>query len=221
MKAAIFDMDGLLLDTERPAVDAWAQAAKELELDLPESVVIKTIGRDWEMTKAIVLDEMGNDCPFDKLQSLVQSIYRNQFVANGVQRKAGAEEILSMLREHGIPVGLATSTARKSAEWKLESAGLLQYLPCGACGDEVQRGKPYPDIYLLAARNLGVQPEQCAALEDSPAGLMAAKAAGMTTIMVPDLVEPTAETLVYTDYVVRDLNEAGTLLLGLFHNCSC
>lgn len=142
--------------------------------------------------------------------------------SNGfVPVKPGAEEILRMLRDIGVPAGLATSTVRKSAENKMHLAGLYQYITASACGDEVAHGKPQPDIYLMAAKHVGISPESCVALEDSPAGLMAAKAAGMTTIMVPDLVPPDEDTKNYADFVVKDLYGAGKLLLRLFEVCSC
>lgn len=221
LRAAIFDMDGLLLDTERPAVDAWAQAAGELGLVLPEQVVISTIGVDWEGTKRIVLEALGPEAPYEALIDRVQAIYHRFLTDGRVPVKPGAEEILRMLRDAGLPAGLATSTVRRSAEWKMESAGLFQYLSGSACGDEVACGKPEPDIYMLAAKNLGVSPECCVALEDSPAGVRAAKAAGMTAVMVPDIVQPDEETLKYADYVVKDLYEAGKLLITLFEIHSC
>jgi HAD superfamily hydrolase (TIGR01509 family) len=221
LKAAIFDMDGLLLDTERPAVNAWAQATAEMGLSLPEAVVIGTIGRDWEATKRIILETLGDGAPYDALIERVQAIY-HRFLTDGVVPvKPGAVEILRMMRDIGLTAGLATSTVRKSMEWKMRSAGLLYYFSASACGDEVSQSKPQPDIYLLAAKCIGVEPEYCVALEDSPAGIMAAKAAGMTTVMVPDLVQPDEEILKVTDYVVKDLYEAGKLLLKLLDVHSC
>jgi HAD superfamily hydrolase (TIGR01509 family) len=215
LKAVVFDMDGLLLDTERIAVDAWAQAAKEMGLTLPEAAVLSTVGLDLNATIGIVSDALGQAAPIGELQTRMLMIYRRRLDLGGVPVKAGAEELLRRLAESGIPAGLATSTARSAAEWKMRSAGLLRYIAGSACGDEVQRGKPFPDIFLLAARKIGVKPEQCVALEDSPAGVMAAKAAGMTTILVPDLAQPTAESLPCADHAARDLSEAAKLIFGV------
>lgn len=214
LEAVVFDMDGLLLDTERPALASWLRAAGELGLALPEQAVLATIGVNWEGTKRIIMEALGADAPFEELQCRTQRYYKQWFADFGVQAKPGAEELLRRLGERGIPAALATSTARKSAEWKLRSAGLFHLIGSGACGDEVEHGKPHPDIFLLAAGNIGAAPGHCVALEDSPAGLMAAKAAGMTTVMVPDLVPPTGDTLQFADYIAKDLFRAGELIFG-------
>lgn len=212
LQAVVFDMDGLLLDTERPALIAWSQAAEELGIELPESVILATVGVDWESTKRIITGALGSGAPREALVSRTQEIYRRWFDDFGVQAKPGAIELLRKLREHGIPAGIATSSSRKSAEWKLGKAGLLPYISGGACGDEVSRGKPYPDVFLKSASELKADPAYCAALEDSPAGITAAKAAGMTAILVPDLVKPADEVAGRADYVVSDLFEASDLI---------
>jgi HAD superfamily hydrolase (TIGR01509 family) len=213
LQAVIFDMDGLLLDSERIALRAWEGAAAQLKLSLPEEVVKSTIGRDWVDTKRIVAEAVGINADYIALQSLVQVLYRKIMQEEGIPLKAGAAELLKRLQDAGIPSGLATSSERNGAECKLYAAGLLGLFSGSACGNEVAMGKPNPDIYLLAAQRCGVQPQLCVALEDSPAGLMAAKRAGMTTIMVPDMVEPDEASLKFTDYVVKDLFEAGDLIL--------
>ncbi len=214
IEAVIFDMDGLLLDTERIAVDAWIGAAAELDINLTLDVVHKTIGINHEGTKRIIANAIGGEELLEKL-SIQFEVYYRQLAKNGIPLKPGALELLRSLHSRGVPVGLATSTPRRTAEWKLESSRLLQYFSGSACGDEVERGKPAPDVFLLSAQRIGAEPCRCVVLEDSPAGILGAKAAGMTTIMVPDLLEPPAEILPYADYVVRDLFEAGVLLRGL------
>ncbi len=212
--AVIFDMDGLLLDTERIAVDSWLEAAAAFGLQLTESIVHSTIGINWEGTKRIIEDALGPDVPYERFFDQVNTAYHAR-LSRGMPLKPGAPELLKALHGAAVPVGLATSTARKQAGWKLESAGLLQYFTGMACGDEVERGKPNPDIFLLSACRIGAEPCCCVVLEDSPAGILGAKAAGMTTIMVPDLLEPSRETMGHADHVVKDLFEAGALLREL------
>lgn len=210
VKAVIFDMDGLLLDTERLAVDAWCEAAAALSVNLPRDVAVGTIGLDWPSTRQVMLRELDAAAPLDALFGLVQSVYRRK-LEEETQPKPGAEELLRTLRAGGIPTALATSTKRENARWRMEKVGLYQYINAFACGDEVERGKPAPDIFLLAARKLGVPADRCAALEDSPAGLKAAKKAGMTTVMVPDLAPHAGDAAACADYVAESLRE----VLGL------
>ncbi len=208
-QAVIFDMDGTLLDTERLALIAWGEAARQMNINVSHDVLLRTVGRDGQDTRKIIREAVGDDKDIDALDVLTHEIHRGH-LEEGAPLKAGARELLQRLRDAGVPMVLATSTPYGGAESRLRKVGLWKYFSGAACGDQVERGKPFPDIFLLAAQRCGVEPAQCVAIEDSPAGLRAAKAAGMTTIMVPDLVDPDDATRAYADLVAADLFEAIT-----------
>jgi HAD superfamily hydrolase (TIGR01509 family) len=207
-KAVIFDMDGLMLDTERPALSSWIKAAEKLGWDLPEAVVLQIIGRDEESSKQIIVDYCGSGFPYREAQGLMEKLIVEQADAEGISHRPGLLVLLDHLARLGLPLGVATSTIGKIARWKLEKAGILERFSILACGDEVKRGKPAPDIFLLAAERLGQAPQDCVGFEDSPAGLTALYAAGIPSVFIKDLVDPPKEILrrVWRHY--GDLSEA-------------
>ena len=113
--------------------------------------------------------------------------------AHGIEAKDGAEELLRWLKQNGYAVALATATAVDLATAYLEQTGLLPYFDVICSARQVPHGKPAPDIYLYAAAQLGLAPEECIALEDSTNGVRSAAAAGCKTVLVPDLDNPEAE----------------------------
>lgn len=189
----IFDMDGLLLDSERLARDAFLQACEQWGWEADMLAYIRCIGSTYEATQHILLEAHGSDFPYADIERSWSDIYHDRIHACPVPLKPGAIALLDHLRADEIPLALATSTRRPTAEVKLEQAGLAGYFFHTVCGDETPRGKPYPDPYLAAATGLQLKPERCWALEDSENGVRAALAAGCAVIQVPDLVIPDAE----------------------------
>lgn len=191
IKAAIFDMDGLLLDTERVCMRVFKQACQTVELPFYEDVYLSIIGRNAAGIEKIFRDAYGDD--LDRLHPEWRKNYDAIVRHQAIPLKEGVVELLTWLRANGIATAVATSTHKDLATTKLKLAGIDQYFDGITCGDEVTHGKPDPEIYQLAAQRLGVEPKDCIAFEDSNNGVISAVAAQMTTYQIPDLVEPSAE----------------------------
>ncbi len=193
--AAIFDMDGLMLDTERPAVRFWLEAAREAGWEIEEDVPVSTVGLDEEATRRRVMEACGPNFPYADVRNRLEELFIDSVEREGIPHRPGLLELLDHLEGLGVPVAVATSTPRKIALWKLEKAGIRDRFSVLACGDEVERGKPAPDIFLLAAERLSRRPADCVGFEDSPAGLRGLAAAGIRSVFVKDLMEPPSEVL--------------------------
>ena len=189
-RAVIFDMDGLMLDTEPLAIRAYADAAAATGIAFDDAVTLRLVGRTFVDCRTLILEHHGPAYPVDALLNAWRSAYDAIVEREGVAVKAGLFELLDWLEREGIDKAVATSTRRERAHTKLANASLMQRFPVLVGGDEVERGKPEPDIFLLAARRLGRAAHECLVLEDSTAGFRAATRAGMRAIVVPDLERP-------------------------------
>lgn len=193
MKAVVFDMDGVLFDTERLCKDCWCETAREHNLAGMEEVFPKCIGTNNNDTIRIVLDFYGEDFPYEAFAKEADGKFHDYLYTKGVPEKPGIREILSFLKQKGYLIGLASSSKRASIERNLNMAGILDYFDNITSGDMVEHSKPNPEIYEIACRELGVEPAEAYAIEDSYNGIRSAYAAGMKAIMVPDLIAPDAE----------------------------
>ena len=201
----VFDMDGLLLDSERLARDAFVQACEQSGWEADMTAYMRCIGSTYAATRRILLEAYGANFPYTHIEGIWSDIYHERIHACPVPLKAGAMALLNYLRGAEIPMALATSTRRLTAEIKLEQAGLAAYFSHTVCGDETPHGKPHPDPYLAAAVGLQLAPDRCWALEDSENGVRAALAAGCLVIQVPDLVLPGAEMRALGHLIVSSL----------------
>ena len=194
-RAVIFDMDGLMLDTEPLAARAWDDAAETLGVAFDRTLPPRLIGRNFTDCSAMIRAHYGDfaDYPVDALLAHWHAAYDAIVTREGVATKPGVFELIDWLEARNIVRAVATSTRRDRAIRKLTHAALLPRFAVLVGGDEIARGKPAPDIYLAAARSLSAEPAECLALEDSFNGIRAAAAAGMPVVMVPDLAEPTPE----------------------------
>ena len=183
--AAIFDMDGLLLDSERLIMRAWLEAAAESGQTLCAQQFLDVIGHGVNESRARLMALLGGEPAFERVRAAAQARQRAYDARYPV--KPGAQALLLALRSRGIACAVASSTAASEVSRRLERAELLDYFSAFAGGDEVPTPKPAPDVYLLASARLGVPPAQCLAFEDSEVGAQAAHAARMRVVLVPDL----------------------------------
>lgn len=193
MKAVIFDMDGVIFDSERAVFECWKEICAEHGIPDIEIHYRKCIGVTVEVTERIMRDAYGEDfdyCGFDKQASL---LFHARYDNGRLPIKKGARELLSYLKERNIPIALASSTRSERVKQYLEAAGLITYFSHIIGGEMVSKSKPAPDIFLKAAEKLQVEPEDCVVIEDSFNGIRAAAAAGMQPVMVPDMLEPNEE----------------------------
>jgi HAD superfamily hydrolase (TIGR01509 family) len=193
VQAAIFDMDGLVLDTEPIYRTAWQQTATEMGFHLSDTLYLDFIGRKEEDCVTILAQMWGEGFSPVQFRTRAEAVWQQLVGTFGILTKPGLYELLAELERQSIPKAIATSTERDKA---LQSLGKLAgKFEAIATGDEVRQGKPAPDIFLLAAQRLQVAPELCLVLEDAEAGIQAARAASMSAIMIPDLLHPSDHTI--------------------------
>lgn len=212
-QAAIFDMDGLLLDTERVCQQAFRDACDFLSLPFLEQTYLSIIGCNAQGIEVILTAGYGDRIAYEPLRKAWMDRY-NPIVKNqAIPIKEGVLTLLTWFKENNIPMAVATSTHRELAITKLKLAGLYDYFDHLSTGCEVQQGKPHPEIFLLAAERLNIAPELCLAFEDSNNGARAAIAAKMQLFQVPDLVQPSEEIKELGHVVADSLSDVHQLLL--------
>jgi HAD superfamily hydrolase (TIGR01509 family) len=194
IKAVIFDMDGLMLDSERMAIQSLERAGANIGLDFTEAILEGCIGLNAASTNIFLAQSLGRPIPQAALSAAFDADYKVSLERNGIRMKAGLIELLDFLRNVKMRLAVVTSTATVVAEHKLSQVGVMHYFEFIVGGDVVTRGKPAPDPYLLAATRLGMDVSHCLALEDSDNGVRSALAANMKVIIVPD-IKPPEETL--------------------------
>jgi len=190
-KAAIFDMDGLLLDSERISMECFQGACRAAGFKADLDIYIRCIGSNADRTREILTEGYGDCFDYNEVQSHWQELYARQVFENPLPLKSGVESLLKKITSLRIPMSVATSTPHDLAIRKLQHSGILEYFEFVVGGDQVSKSKPDPEIYLTAADRHKVDVIQCIAFEDSENGVRAATLAGMSVIQVPDLVKPT------------------------------
>lgn len=212
--AVLFDMDGLMLDTERMARAAWTRALAEHGYQLDDRSYLNIVGRTVRDAESVLIDLFGVDLPFKKVFEQRQAFYEADIETNGIPVKAGLIDLLDFLEANHITKAVASSTPRWFALHKLERVGIRTRFDVLVCGDEVPHGKPAPDLFVEAARQIGYPARLCVALEDSEAGIMAAHQAGALPIMIPDLKPATPEIAGLAYGVYSSLSEVIPVLDG-------
>jgi HAD superfamily hydrolase (TIGR01509 family) len=211
VEAALFDMDGLLLDTEVIYIEAMQASAQALGREMSLDFCHSMIGVPGPDCNVMIEAYYGERFSLTEFREHF-SVHRSRLMESGIPVKPGVVELLDFLAGRGLPLAVATSAARATAEHHLGRAGLLDRFTAVATRDDVERAKPHPGVYLEAARRLGVAPERCLAFEDSNIGLEAAHAAGAMAFMVPDLLQPLPETRTRSLEIFPDLHAALKLL---------
>lgn len=192
-KAVIFDMDGLLLDTERIFLDAFKKTCKTLGLEFDMSLFVRLIGTNSVKTKELLINGFGEEFNYNNFRENWFGYVKDFLAHNPIPLKTGAISILIKIKETSLPLVVATSTAYNDAVKSLESTGIINYFKFVVAGDQVTKGKPDPEIYLKTAEKCDVRPAECIVFEDSENGVKSAHAAGMDVIQIPDLVDPSDE----------------------------
>lgn len=216
LSTLLFDLDGLMIDSERIGHDSWRKAGIELGVPITEALLDGLVGLAHSRTEAFATSVLG-DAELAKALRLASSrYYWRTLEEEEIPLKTGIGPLLEWVAANNIPRAVATSTQRTLADLKLKRSGLQQYFSVTVAGDEVTHTKPAPDLYLAAAAKLGVAPGSCIVLEDSLYGLQAGRAAGMQVILVPDLAKPEDSHVSEALAVCEDLHQALEVLKPLF-----
>ena len=208
-RAVIFDMDGLLIDSERVMLDCWRETAMAQSLDLEDSLWLSMVGLH-DIGCAEFLNGLLGAERAERLTLECKRRY-DLLIEGGLPLKAGVRELLQDLFDFGVPLAVATSTRGERARIKLARSGIDGYFGHVVTSSDVAHAKPAPDLYLLAAERLGIPPRECMAIEDSEFGVRAASAAGMRVIQIPDLLPATDLTRSLAT-VIESLQAARPLL---------
>jgi HAD superfamily hydrolase (TIGR01509 family) len=204
--AILFDMDGLLLDTERLSRASMIEVMTAMGYPMTEAIFAELIGVPVDANRVQLAAHFGDGFDYDLMRER-QAALNDQ--RHGLARplRPGAVAVLEAAAVLRIPCAIATSSMRAKTLSHLSHSGLLGYFEGVITRDDVERGKPYPDLYLAAAALIGEAPGDCLALEDSHSGVRAAHAAGVPVIMVPDLLPATDEMRALALAVATDLDQ--------------
>lgn len=209
--AVVLDMDGTLLDTESIYVRTFLETSHELGYPLADDFLHTLIGLPGGEFRTRLRARLGEDFPYEEHRRRYL-VRRTELMADGIPVKPGARELIDHLEAHRLPMAIATAATRQNAEEYLGRAGLRARFEVVLTRDDVTNSKPSPDLFLAAARGIGIDPLRCVAVEDSHNGVRAAHAAGMMTVMVPDIVAASDEIRALCVAVLGSLHELRGML---------
>ena len=205
ISAVVFDMDGVIFDTERIVLEAWEILGRRHNFERVDEVLKECLGLNAQAVEGTFKKAYGKNFPYKKYMKENLELYFGPLYGKHFPIKKGAVEFLNVLKENNVPIALASSTQYSFVKKELSDANLIQFFDKLICGDMVKRSKPEPDIFLTACDELNVLPSECYVIEDSFNGIRAAYKAGLRPIMVPDLAEPTREMYELSECVCDSL----------------
>lgn len=214
IKGVLFDMDGVILDTEKLYTRFWKEAAQSLGFPMTHEMALGMRSLSRELGERQLKEYLGEEVDYQKVRDTRIKMMTAFIQENGVELKPGIQELLDFLKEKGIKTSIATSSPLDRTKEYLSKVGLVDAFDELVSGHMVPHGKPAPDIYLYAAEKLGLKPEECLVIEDSPTGLLAGMRAGAVPIMIPDQDQPTDETKARIYAVADSLKEIISLIQG-------
>ncbi|MBP5198399.1 MAG: HAD family phosphatase [Lachnospiraceae bacterium] len=203
--AVVFDMDGVIFDSEKAVMDCWIELAKKYDIPDIEGPYLACTGTNAQRTRQIMLEAYGEDFPYDKYAKEASVMYHEKYDGGRLPMKKGVVELLKFLEAGGKKIALASSTKRETVVNQLRDASILDFFSAIVTGDMVERSKPAPDIFLKACGEIGVEPEYAYAIEDSYNGIRSAHAGGLRPVMVPDLLPETEEMKELSETVLENL----------------
>lgn len=205
--AVIFDMDGVLIDTEKHYNAAWCQAATEAGFPFTREHALLLRSCEAKEGEKLMQGIFGPSFDYYAIRERRRELVRERLAQHGLEKKPGVEETLRFLRAKGIKTAVATATALDITKSHLTTIGVCDLFDSIVSAKNVAHGKPEPDVYLYACEQIGERPQDCMAVEDSPNGIMAAYRAGLRTVMVPDLTQPDEELTKYLYACVNSLSD--------------
>lgn len=214
VKAVIFDMDGLMIDSERVTFECYKEVLKEMNLTMDEEFYKTLLGKPVKGIQQRFYDVYGNDFPIEDVMKKVHALIAEKFETEGVPVKKGLVSLLQYLKENSYKTIVATSSNRNRVDTILKQAGITDYFDDSICGDEVTKGKPDPEIFLKACQKLNVAVDEAVVLEDSEAGIQASYDAHIKVICIPDMKYPEKQYEEKAASVLKDLGEVKTLLMA-------
>ena len=215
IKAIIFDMDGLMIDSERVTFECYQEILKDMNLTMDEEFYKTLLGKPLKGIYQRFYDVYGNDFPIEDVIKDVHALMAKRFETEGVPIKTGLKSLLEYLKENNYKTIVATSSNRDRVDTILSQAQITDYFDDSICGDEVTKGKPNPEVFLKSCQKLGVNVDEAIVLEDSEAGIQASYDAGIKVICIPDMKYPEKQYEEKTFKILKDLNDVTEYLKSL------
>lgn len=215
IKAIIFDMDGLMIDSERVTFECYQERLKDMNLTMDEEFYKTLLGKPIKGIYQRFYDVYGNDFPIENVIQDVHQLMAERFETEGVPVKKGLVELLHYLKDNNYKTIVATSSNRDRVDKILAQAKITEFFDDSICGDEVTRGKPNPEVFLKSCQKLGVNVDEAIVLEDSEAGIQASYDANIKVICIPDMKYPEKQYEEKTFKILKDLTEVTAYLKSL------